>query len=94
MAAFVSEEENRYEIGYNIAKKHWKKGYTTEALKGVMNYLINDVGIKHFICSHAKLNPASGAVMKKVGFNHVKDIVVEKYDKSAQFDTMVYYLDV
>ena len=39
------------------------KGYTTEALKEVMKYLINDVGIKKFRCSHAKLNPASGAVM-------------------------------
>lgn len=93
MAAFASED-GRYEVGYNIAKKHWRNGYTTEALKGVMNYLINDVGIKHFICSHAKLNPASGAVMRKVGFKYAKDTVVEKHDKSAKFDTMLYYLDV
>ena len=63
MGAFINDEDNIYEIGYNTARKHWRKGYTTEALKAVMNYLINDLGIKKFRCAHAKENPASGAVM-------------------------------
>lgn len=93
MGAFISEDD-RYEIGYNTARIHWRKGYTTEALRAVMNYLINEVGIKRFRCSHAKLNPASGAVMQKVGFKYVKDEFVEKFDKSENFDTKVYYLDI
>lgn len=93
MTAFVSEDD-RYELGYNTARKHWRKGYTTEALRAVMNYLINEVGIRRFRCSHAKLNPASGAVMQKVGFKYVKDEFVEKFDKSEKFDTKVYYLDI
>ncbi len=93
MGTFVSEDD-RIEIGYNTARKHWRNGYTTEALRAVMNYLINEVGIRRFRCSHAKLNPASGAVMQKVGFKYVKDEYVEKFDKSAIFDTKVYYLDI
>lgn len=93
MCAFISEDD-RYEVGYNTARKHWRKGYTTEALRAVMNYLINDVGIRRFRCSHAKLNPASGAVMQKVGFKYVKDGFTEKFDKSKKFDTKVYYLDI
>ena len=93
MVAIVNEDD-RYELGYNTARKHWRKGYTTEALRAVMDYLINEVGIRKFICSHAKLNPASGAVMQKVGFKYVKDEFVEKYDKSEKFDTKVYYLDI
>lgn len=93
MGAFSSEDD-RLEIGYNTARKHWRKGYTTEALRAVMNYLINEVGIRRFRCSHAKLNPASGAVMQKVGFKYVKDEFVEKFDKSEKFDTKVYYLDI
>jgi len=93
MTAFVSEDD-RYELGYNTARRHWRKGYTTEALRAVMNYLINEVGIRRFRCSHAKLNPASGAVMQKVGFKYVKDEFVEKFDKSEKFDTKVYYLDI
>lgn len=94
MVAFVNPEDNRYELGYNIARKHWRKGYTTEALKRVMEYLVNDVGIRKFRCAHATLNPASGAVMQKVGFKYVKDDYVEKFDKSEEFETRVYYLDI
>lgn len=93
IGAFPSEDE-RLEIGYNIAKKHWRNGYTTEALKRVMDYLINEKGVDRFRCCHAILNPASGAVMKKVGFKYVYDSVSEKFDKSVKYDTKVYYLDI
>lgn len=93
ISAFESEDD-RYEIGYNISKKYWRNGYTSEALKRVMNYLVDEVGIKKFMCSHAKLNPASGAVMKKVGFKYVRDTIIEKFDKTEQFDSKVYYLDI
>ena len=92
MGAFPGDDD-RIEIGYNISKKYWNNGYMTEALKKVMEYLINDVGIKRFICSHAVLNPASGRVMQKAGFKYVKNTVCEKFDGSQKFDTKVYYLD-
>lgn len=94
IGCFLNDKENRYEIGYNIGKKYWRNGYTTEALKEVMNYLINKENIKSFLCAHAKENPASGAVMQKVGFKYKKDSVYEKFDKSKKFDSKVYYLDV
>ena len=93
ISAFPSEDD-RFEIGYNIAKKHWRKGYTTEALKKVLEYLSKELGIKRFICSHATLNPASGAVMKKAGFKYVKNDTCEKFDGSIKFNTKVYYLDI
>ena len=93
-AIFRQEDDERYEIGYAIGKKYWNNRYTTEALKCVMDYLINDIGIKKFICSHAKQNPASGIVMQKVGFKHVKDAWFEKFDKTQKFDCKVYYLDI
>lgn len=87
-------EDDRYEIGYGIGRKYWRKGYTTESLKKVMDYLINDVGIKRFKCSHAKLNPVSGIVMQKVGFKYVKDDYFESFDKTKKYDSKVYYLDL
>lgn len=88
------EENNRYEIGYGIGKKYWRKGYTTEAVKAIMDYLENTVEIKKFKCEHATLNPASGAVMQKVGFKYVKDATYENYDKTKKYDSKVYYLDL
>lgn len=93
-AIFRQEDDGRYEIGYAIGKEYWNNGYTTEALKCVMNYLINDIGIKKFICSHAKLNPISGIVMQKVGFRYIKDDYFESFDKKQKYDCKVYYLDL
>jgi len=93
-AIYRKEEDNRYEIGYGIGKKYWNKGYTTEALKCVMNYLINEIEIKRFSCRHAKQNPASGEVMKKVGFKHVKDGFYESFDKTKKYESKVYFLDI
>lgn len=90
---FKQEGDERCEIGYAIGKEYWNNGYTTEALKCVMNYLINDIGIKKFICIHAKQNPASGVVMQKVGFKYVKDANFETFDKTQKFNCKVYYLD-
>lgn len=94
ISAFLRpEEDNRYEIGYAYGKKYWRKGYATESLKCMMNFLINDVGIKNFVCMHAKLNPASGAVMQKVGFKYIRDDWYESFDKTRKYDCKVYYLD-
>ena len=92
ISAFPSEDE-RYEIGYNISKKHWNNGYTTEALKKVLEYLTNEIGIYRYICAHNVLNVASGKVMMKAGFKYVKDDTYEKFDGSEKHKCKVYYLD-
>ena len=94
MGAHYVPELDRYEIGYGIAKKYWRQGLVTEVVKGMLKYLVNEKGIKKYVASHAKQNPASGAVMQKAGLKHVKDETVEKFDKSVVFESKVYYLDI
>lgn len=93
IGAFPSEDK-RIEIGYNISRKHWNNGYTTEAVKEVLRYLVYEKNIYRFRCSHAVLNPASGAVMRKAGFKYSHDAVYEKFDGSQKFECKVYYLDI
>lgn len=94
ISALYRKGERRYEIGYGIGKKYWRQGYTTESLRKVMDFLINEVGIKKFRCAHAKLNPVSGIVMQKVGFKYVKDDYYESFDKTKKYESKVYYLDI
>lgn len=95
IGAYIKEEfDNRYEIGYAISKKYWRNGFTTESTKKVMDYLINNEGIKRFIGRHAKLNGASGSVMQKAGFRYVKDGWYEKIDKTGIYETKIYYYDI
>lgn len=94
IGAHYVQELDRYEIGYVIAKKYWRQGLVTEATENMLNYLANEKGIKKFVALHAKQNPASGAVMQKVGFRYEKDETSEKFDKSVVLESKVYYLDM
>ncbi len=55
------------EIAYAIGQNYWNQGYTTEALKAVMAFLFEQVGVNRIWACHDTRNPASGAVMKKCG---------------------------
>ena len=95
ISAYIKPEfDNRYEIGYVISKKYWRNGYTTESLTAVMEYLINQEKITEFIARHAKLNPASGAVMQKGGFRYIKDGTFQKFNEPKEYETREYYYDV
>jgi len=89
-----TEDPDRYEIGYALGKKFWGHGYATEAFRCVINFLANEVGIKHFRCSHAKENPASGAVMRHVGFVYKKDGVYQSFDGLRKYECKIYHLDI
>jgi len=91
---FKEELDNRYELGYVLAEKYWRKGYTTESAKCVMKYLVEEEGIKSFVGRHAKLNGASGSVMQKVGFRYIKDGWYKKIDGTNIFEDSIYYYDV
>lgn len=71
---YFEEEVDCWEIGYNLGKEYWSKGYTTEAMKRVMEFAIEELGISQIVGRYAKENPASGNVMKKLGFQYEKDI--------------------
>ena len=55
------------EIGYNIGSLWWGKGYTTEALKKVIEFLFNEVDVDTICARHLVKNPTSGKVMQKAG---------------------------
>ena len=95
IGAFVNENEpDRYEVGYVLGQKYWRQGFAKEALERVMEFLINEVGVKNFICLHSVENPASGAVMSHVGFRYVKDGYFKSFDENKIFKSKVYLLDI
>jgi ribosomal-protein-alanine N-acetyltransferase len=57
-------------IGYAIGKKWWGLGYTTEALKRLVRFFFEDVGVKRIEALHDPHNPASGRVMQKAGLHY------------------------
>lgn len=63
-------------MGYCLRRDHWSKGYTTEAVKAVLRYMLADIGLNRIEATHAVSNGASGRVLRKAGMvleGHAKD---------------------
>ena len=74
---FYNDEEDNWDISYNLGKKYWGNGYTSEAMTQVMDYAKESLEIKECIAVHAVENPASGRVMEKLGFQYEKEVPYE-----------------
>ena len=76
---FYNEEEACYDISYNLGRKYWGLGYITEAMKAAMDFAVKEIGVKRFVAEHAVENPASGNVIKKLGFqfDHETDYICD-----------------
>lgn len=75
-------EGTQAEIGYWIGEPFWGNGYCTEAVNALIQFSLNNLGIKRFIAGHLESNPASGKVLVKVGM-HLVD-TVQKVDRFGE----------
>ena len=66
-------ENDKANLGYWIGKDHWNKGYCSEAVKALINFVFRQTNIPMIYAHHLKSNPASGAVMLKNEFSHIRD---------------------
>ncbi|SFG31818.1 Protein N-acetyltransferase, RimJ/RimL family [Halobacillus alkaliphilus] len=64
------------EIGYWISRKHWGKGYATEAAKALKNYGLIDLGEDRLVSLIQPNNMASKMVAIKIGMGFDKEIVL------------------
>lgn len=64
------EFENRKcrEIGYVLSKEFWGLGLMPEAVKEVIRYLFEEVGLDVIFCGHFLWNTQSARVQEKCGF--------------------------
>ena len=57
------------EIGYWLTPAAWGRGYATEAARAVVEIARHGLGLKRLLGRHMLDNPASGAVLRKLGFS-------------------------
>lgn len=74
---YYNDDENNWDISYNLGKEHWGKGYISEAMHRVLEYAVDELNIKECIAIHAIDNPESGRVIQKLGFRYEKDVAYE-----------------
>jgi RimJ/RimL family protein N-acetyltransferase len=66
-SAGMGEHEGAPELGYWIARPFWGQGYATEAAQAVVK-VAQAIGHTRLTAGHFADNPASGRVLRKIGF--------------------------
>ena len=89
-----SKTEGYWGMGYNLHFDYWHKGYCTEAMKAIVDYVHKELGVNRICSCHAVDNPRSGKVMEKCGlkFDHYDEIT--KYDNSVTFRAKAYTMEI
>ena len=59
-----------WEIGYWLGMPYWGQGFAAEAARAVMDWAGVELDATAFTAGHFFDNPASGAVLRKLGFAH------------------------
>jgi RimJ/RimL family protein N-acetyltransferase len=63
----LNRDGDETELGYWIGRPFWGQGYATEAVRAMLS-LAKVLGHKRLVASHFADNPASGRVLRKLGF--------------------------
>ena len=61
-------EKGYCEIGYCLSQRHWDRGYMTEALRAVVNYVFDTTDYEWIQARHDTENEASGRCLEKSNF--------------------------
>ena len=85
--------EGNYDVGYCIARSHWREGLATEMMAGAIAY-IRGLGGRSLSCEVADDNAASRALLAKFGFEQKQKTRYKKWNEEVYFDAHIYALSL
>ena len=76
-----SQEDDKLlcKVGYSIHPNYWNKGYATEALKVVLEYMLNEIGYQKVVAECLVDNPASKKVMEANNMVFEKEKIINDH---------------
>ena len=63
----MDDENKNGEIGFWVAKNYWNKGYMTEAIKIMINYIFKELKYHRVFAHFHELNKAVERILIKAG---------------------------
>lgn len=84
------EANNKGEIGYLLNKKYWNKGIMTEALKPILEFGFEKMGLNRIQICCDERNIGSSRVMEKNGLKYEGTLRQERFEK-GEYVNMKYY---
>ncbi len=82
--------DDTWEVGYNLRRDMWGRGYVPEAMKAVIEHVMRVRGIKRLTGIYAAENEKSRRVLEKLGLTYAGNVSYEKFDGSAVFPGELY----
>lgn len=86
-----SDKHKTITLGYCYGSKFWNKGYATEALRKVIEFLLKEKDYYLVTANHRASNPASGKVMQKAGMKYDGTLRSRRIDPDGKRSDMIYY---
>ena len=90
-ACGIGSYDGGAELGYWIMRPYWGLGFATEASRAVVN-IAKAIGHKKLIASHFTDNPASGNVLRKLGFQNTGETAQRHSNGRGEAMTSVLYV--
>lgn len=88
----VNKKQNTCDLGYCYGSRFWGKGYGTEALRAVIEYLLKEEKIHLVEAAHVSNNPASGRIMAKAGMHKDAELRERRFSKiDNKYYSLIWY---
>jgi len=87
---FLDSDDLQVELGCTLNQRYQGKGYATEALKSIINYLFDELGKRRIVVSIDARNQSSIRLIERLGF-HKKGLIKESSEQNSEWtDDLVY----
>jgi RimJ/RimL family protein N-acetyltransferase len=87
----IAEADNRLaQIGYTVARQYWRRGYASEAVRGLIGYAMAAFPIHRISASVDPLNEASVRVLEKAGLRKEAHFRQSEWFKGRWADDAIY----
>ncbi|MBN2334607.1 GNAT family N-acetyltransferase [Candidatus Bathyarchaeota archaeon] len=83
------KKHRKAEIGYKLARRHWSKGYMSEAMSAMLGYIYGETDINRIQALVDPRNPASLRVLEKHGFQREGVMRGYEYERGAYVDLIM-----
>lgn len=87
---YDSEDRLIFDIGYCVHKSYWRQGYGRDILFTLLNWIKAQGGVS-VTAEAAKENTASVELLKKSGFEVIKESSFKKYNMNISFDSYIFW---
>ncbi|WP_371735971.1 GNAT family N-acetyltransferase [Zobellia sp. B3R18] len=86
----IDKPFNKAELGYWLDQKYWNNGFTTEAVKSIIQFGFEELKLKRIFATHFTSNLSSGRVMEKAGMKKEGILKCHTYKAGVYQDHVLY----